>query len=229
MRIIRIARGGITGFAVVQDDGGYRRAEGDLYGGLRVTDTKIEPDALLAPVVPTTVYAIGLNYRAHAVEMDKPIPEHPVVTMKSPTVLLDPGGEIVLPRFLASDSVDYECELAVVIGRSCRNVTPEEAYDYVFGYTAANDVSARDWQNRRQHHACAGDGDPYGDADGGGGGAAAAALPGGGGRGGGGNRRHRPAGEPRRGRDGGATRGAVAANVAECFPRRGISSATSGS
>ena len=78
--------------------------------------------------------------------MSKPIPEHPVVTMKSPTALLAPGGVIELPRFLPSDSVDFECELGIIIGKRCKNVRAEEALDYVFGYTVANDVSARDWQ-----------------------------------------------------------------------------------
>lgn len=100
----------------------------------------------LAPLEPTTVYAIGLNYRSHAIEMNKPIPEHPVVTMKSPTAVVGPEAPIVLPRCLRSDEVDYEGELAVVIGKTCRNARLEHALDFVSGYTIANDVSARDWQ-----------------------------------------------------------------------------------
>jgi 2-keto-4-pentenoate hydratase/2-oxohepta-3-ene-1,7-dioic acid hydratase in catechol pathway len=127
-------------------EGRYYRAEGAIWTGLRATEVALPGEQLLAPVTPSTIYAIGLNYRSHALEMDKPIPDHPVVTMKSPSALQHPGGDIVLPRFLPSDSVDYECELAVVIGKTCRNVSPEAALDYVAGYTAANDVSARDWQ-----------------------------------------------------------------------------------
>ena len=75
-------------------------------------------------------------------------PQHPVVFMKSTTALQDPGGPIVLPTYLASQEVDYECELAVVIGRRCKNVARADALSCVLGYTAANDVSARDWQTR---------------------------------------------------------------------------------
>lgn len=146
MQIARLSDGADGAFHAIVRDGVYYRAEGGPFSGLQATDEPVAEPVLLAPVVPTTIYAIGLNYRAHAIEMDKPIPEHPVVTMKSPSALLDPGGAIVLPRFLPSDSVDYECELAVVIGRRCRNIRAAEAIDYVAGFTAANDVSARDWQ-----------------------------------------------------------------------------------
>ncbi len=131
---------------LIESEGTFFRADGDLTNGLVPRDEVVQKPVLASPVAPSTIYAIGLNYRAHALEMDKPIPEHPVVTMKSPTALLAPEGEIVLPRYLPSDSVDYECELAIIIGRTCRNVTPDEALDHVAGYTAANDVSARDWQ-----------------------------------------------------------------------------------
>ena len=103
--------------------------------------------SILSPIVPKVIYAIGLNYREHAIEMGKPIPEYPVVTMKSTTSLLNPEGKIKLPRFLRSDEVDYECELAVLIGKTICNVSRVEALSFVGGYTAANDVSARDWQN----------------------------------------------------------------------------------
>jgi len=76
------------------------------------------------------------------------IPEHPILFMKSTASVQDPGEPIRIPRFLASDQVDYECELAVVIGRTCKNVSRENALDHVLGYTCANDVSARDWQIR---------------------------------------------------------------------------------
>jgi len=132
-----------------QDEDQWVLCRGSLEAGFVATEEvlDLETDARwLPPVIPPTIYAIGLNYKAHAIEMAKPIPEHPVVTMKSPTALLEPGGIIRLPRFLASDSVDFECELGIIIGRRCKNVSPEDALNYVFGYTAANDVSARDWQ-----------------------------------------------------------------------------------
>ena len=122
------------------------RLEGDLYGEFKQTDELIQPVKRLAPIVPTAIFGIGQNYQKHAEEMGKPVPEYPVVFMKNPSSLLDPDGVIELPRALHSDRVDYECELAVVIGKDCKNVSVENALDYVLGYTCANDVSARDWQ-----------------------------------------------------------------------------------
>jgi len=81
-------------------------------------------------------------------EGGSPYPEYPVLFMKSPASVQNPGDPIEIPVALASDEVDYEAELAVVIGRRCKNVSRERALDYVLGYTCANDVSARDWQSR---------------------------------------------------------------------------------
>ncbi|MGB0409054.1 MAG: fumarylacetoacetate hydrolase family protein [Opitutales bacterium] len=122
------------------------RIEGDLFGTFSVTDEVLDPVKRLAPVEPVTIYAIGLNYREHAAEMKTEIPEYPVVFAKSISSVVDPDAPILLPRHLHSDQVDYECELAVVIGQRCKNVAAADALDYVLGYTCANDVSARDWQ-----------------------------------------------------------------------------------
>ena len=91
---------------------------------------------------------IGLNYRRHAAETGAAIPQRPVLFMKSPGAVQDPEAPIELPTALASHHVDYEAELAVVIGRRCKNVGVDEALGAVLGYTCANDVSARDWQKR---------------------------------------------------------------------------------
>jgi len=96
--------------------------------------------------VPAAILAIGLNYRRHAEETGAGVPTHPVLFMKMPGAVQNPGDPIVLPRWLRSDKVDYEAELAVVIGRTCRNVSRAEAMGCVLGYACANDVSARDWQ-----------------------------------------------------------------------------------
>lgn len=122
------------------------RIEGDVLGEFSVTDEILEPVKRLAPVEPVQIYAIGLNYREHAKEMAAEIPEYPVVFAKSISSVAHPDGTIILPRHLHSDQVDYEGELAVVIGKRCKNISPNEALDYVLGYTCANDVSARDWQ-----------------------------------------------------------------------------------
>lgn len=125
---------------------GIVEAMGDPFTGLRATEKPADIKVLLAPIAPRAILGIGLNYRKHAEEGGAAIPTYPVVFMKLPGSVQRPGGPIVLPRHLRSDAVDYECELAVVIGRTCKNVSVDDALDYVLGYTCANDVSARDWQ-----------------------------------------------------------------------------------
>ena len=122
---------------------------GDLFGAWHSTDQVLSLSnvKLLAPIVPPNILAIGLNYRAHAQESNMQIPDHPVLFIKATNALCNPGDPIILPR-AAPDEVDYECELAIVIGRQAHHVPAERALDYVFGYTCANDVSARDCQNR---------------------------------------------------------------------------------
>jgi 2-keto-4-pentenoate hydratase/2-oxohepta-3-ene-1,7-dioic acid hydratase in catechol pathway len=90
-----------------------------------------------------------LNYRKHAEETNAKLPEYPIVFFKGINTLQNPGDAIEIPTHLRSDEVDYECELAVVIGKPCKNVSRANALDYVLGYTCANDVSARDWQIKR--------------------------------------------------------------------------------
>lgn len=99
----------------------------------------------LAPVPrPGKLICIGLNYRDHAAESNMPIPERPVVFSKFSTAVIAPGEPVVLPT--TSTQVDYEAELAVVIGRRAKNVSAARALDYVLGYTCFNDISARDFQ-----------------------------------------------------------------------------------
>jgi acylpyruvate hydrolase len=98
-----------------------------------------------APVPrPGKLICIGLNYRDHAAESNMPIPEKPVIFSKFPTCVIAPGEQVVVPA--TSKQVDYEAELAVVIGRRAKNVSAAQALDHVLGYTAFNDVSARDFQ-----------------------------------------------------------------------------------
>lgn len=120
--------------------------EGDLFGEYTVSERRLPIRERLAPVRPSVIIGIAQNYRAHALEMGGDLPQQPVFFIKLPGSLQDPGKPIQLPRHLRSDKVDFESELAVVIGRTCRNVPVESALDHVLGYTAANDVSARDWQ-----------------------------------------------------------------------------------
>ncbi|MEQ9408785.1 MAG: fumarylacetoacetate hydrolase family protein [Fuerstiella sp.] len=126
-------------------DDSFTRLDGDLFGSLTDTGEPVS-GKLLTPLDPAAILCIGLNYRKHAEEGKADIPENPVLFMKTSTTAQNPGDPIVLPRKLRSDRVDYECELAVVIGRTCYNVSKNDALNYVLGYTCANDVSARDWQ-----------------------------------------------------------------------------------
>jgi 2-keto-4-pentenoate hydratase/2-oxohepta-3-ene-1,7-dioic acid hydratase in catechol pathway len=123
------------------------RIEGDWAGGWRVTKETVGVARLLAPIVPTDILCIGLNYREHAKESGSAIPQNPMLFIKAGNALNNPLDPINVPRL--SSQVDYEGELAVVIAKDAKNVSREKAMDYVLGYTCANDVSARDWQRDR--------------------------------------------------------------------------------
>ena len=146
MKIIRHLTPAGPAYASLQPDGSAREITGDLYGEFRVTDRVVTPGKLLTPVVPVYLPCIGLNYKRHAAESNSPTPPHPVLFVKNPACAQNPGDPIEIPVKLPSTSVDYECELAVVMGRRCKNVSRADALNYVLGYTCANDVSARDWQ-----------------------------------------------------------------------------------
>ncbi len=130
----------------LREDGTAERLQGGLFDRPRPTGVSVEVSKVLAPVVPAAVFCTGLNYRKHAEETGARIPTHPVLFMKAPTALQNPGDPILIPTHLASHQVDFECELAIVIGRTAKNVPRERATDYILGYTCSNDVSARDWQ-----------------------------------------------------------------------------------
>lgn len=103
---------------------------------------------LLAPCTPSKIIALGLNYRPHAAEMNESLPENPLIFLKPPTSVIGPEDNIVYPP--TSSQVDYEGELAVVIGKPTWAVTEESAFDHIFGYTCFNDVTARDIQRQDQ-------------------------------------------------------------------------------
>ncbi len=132
-----------------QPSGGPFRIEGDIFSKHLVTNERAQIAKLLAPVSPAAILCIGLNYKRHAAESNLPAPQYPVLFVKGVNALQNPGDPILIPTHLTSDEVDYECELAVVIGKPCKNVSRAHALDYVLGYTCANDVSARDWQVKR--------------------------------------------------------------------------------
>ena len=121
--------------------------DGHLYDGLKKTREKKRVKKLLAPVEPAAILCIGLNYHQHAKETGATLPRYPVLFMKNPAVLNNPGDPIKIPPLCMDPlEVDYEVELAVVIAKAAKNVPEDIALDYVLGYTIANDVSARRWQ-----------------------------------------------------------------------------------
>jgi 2-keto-4-pentenoate hydratase/2-oxohepta-3-ene-1,7-dioic acid hydratase in catechol pathway len=148
MKIIRYLDGAGRAHHGTEEGGRVLQIEGDIFGDHTVTSKPADVERLLAPIEPKQFLGIGLNYRRHAEETNAKIPEYPILFMKGVNAVQDPGQPIVIPGHLPSAEVDYECELAVVIGRACKNVSRAQALDYVLGYTCANDVSARDWQIR---------------------------------------------------------------------------------
>ncbi len=146
MKIVRFLDGdGQETVGQQVDQGSAKRIEGCIFGDHQVTDEIVSISKLLAPVDPRAILCIGLNYQKHADESGLAAPEYPVLFMKNPNAATNHGDPIVIPK-VEQNHVDYECELAVVIGRAAKNVSKQDALDYVLGYTCANDVSGRDWQ-----------------------------------------------------------------------------------
>lgn len=147
MRIARFSHDETIRYGIV-DDGDLVVLAGDpLFAGFETTGERVPlaDAALLAPVIPRSkVVCVGKNYRDHAAEMGGEAPAEPLLFLKPNTAVIGPGDAIVRPR--QSQRTDFEGELAVVIGRVAKDVPVASALDYVFGYTVANDVTARDLQ-----------------------------------------------------------------------------------
>jgi 2-keto-4-pentenoate hydratase/2-oxohepta-3-ene-1,7-dioic acid hydratase in catechol pathway len=138
---------GAVHFGIETADGNAEVLNQDPIMGLKPTGRICKIRSLKAPLLPTNIYGIGLNYRQHALETGLSIPEHPVVFMKATSSVIGPNETIFLPRCqMKGPEVDYEVELAVILGKAAKDVSEKDALDYVFGYTVANDVSARRWQ-----------------------------------------------------------------------------------
>jgi 2-keto-4-pentenoate hydratase/2-oxohepta-3-ene-1,7-dioic acid hydratase in catechol pathway len=139
---------------VVERDGALRLLDGDLFGRYALGDRVAEGGAgvfapavqLLAPVAPSKIVAIGLNYKDHAAEQGKPLPREPMLFLKPSTAVIGPGEPIRLPPGVGR--VDHEAEMGIVIGRRATSVKAADAGAYVLGVTCSNDVTARDMQNR---------------------------------------------------------------------------------
>jgi 2-keto-4-pentenoate hydratase/2-oxohepta-3-ene-1,7-dioic acid hydratase in catechol pathway len=147
MKILRYIIDGAIQHGIIEGDH-VRRLTGSPYFSLELSDIKddLRKIQIIAPVSPSKIVAVGVNYRDHAGELEMEPPSDPVIFLKPPTALLNPGGTIVLPP--ESNRVDYEGELAVIIGKTCRNVSQSEALSFVLGYTCFNDVTARDLQEK---------------------------------------------------------------------------------
>jgi len=131
----------------VEESGTWRLVDGDLFGS-HTRGQEIAPDGhrLLAPVLPSKMVCIGLNYKDHAAEQNKPLPEWPLMFIKPSTAAIGPGDTIVIPPGIGR--VDHEAEVGVVIGRRATKVSERDAHQYVFGLICFNDVSARGLQQK---------------------------------------------------------------------------------
>ena len=147
-RIVRLSDGARAFYAHLQEDGTIREVPGDPGGGWGEPGPARECVGLswLPPCTPSKIVAVGYNYRAHIAELEHEVPEEPLLFMKPPSALLPTGEAIRLPA--ESRRVDYEGELAVVIGRRASSVPEARALEYVLSYTCLNDVTARDLQRK---------------------------------------------------------------------------------
>ena len=142
--MVEALRGEDAIFATAEDP---FSAEAKTFEPREIRPVPLSDATLLAPVRPSKIVCIGRNYREHAAELGHEVPKEPLIFLKPPSSLLDPGGRIVRPKI--SNRVDHEGELGVVVRKRCRNLREDEnVRDYILGYTCVNDVTARDLQNK---------------------------------------------------------------------------------
>lgn len=149
MKIARFNAGGVISYGIIEGKI-VRSIEGMPWESLNPAGPEYQLSSveLLAPVQPPNIIAIGVNYKGHADELGHDYPPAPVIFLKAASSVIGPEQSIMLPK-MAPGEVDYEAELAIVIGKTCRRVGEDEALDYVLGYTCGNDVSARDAQMKQ--------------------------------------------------------------------------------
>lgn len=147
MELIRFLKDDQTCYGLIEGEAVYA-VEGSIFGEFRRAEkvAALSEVRLLTPCQPTKILAVGLNYRTHATEAGMDVPPEPLVFSKPPSSVIGPLDPIVYP--VLSQHVDYEGELAVVMGQRARNVPPQKAHDFILGYTCGNDVTARDLQKR---------------------------------------------------------------------------------
>jgi 2-keto-4-pentenoate hydratase/2-oxohepta-3-ene-1,7-dioic acid hydratase in catechol pathway len=146
MKFLRFSYQGTESYGVLQEET-VTALRGDPFNDLDFAkEYHLSEVTLLAPVIPSKIVAVGLNYVDHARELQMEIPEEPILFMKPPTSLSGPGGNVVYPAM--THQLDYEAELAVVLKKKARFVMEEEVDDVVLGYTCSNDITARDLQRK---------------------------------------------------------------------------------
>jgi 2-keto-4-pentenoate hydratase/2-oxohepta-3-ene-1,7-dioic acid hydratase in catechol pathway len=147
MRIVRFDQKGRSGYGVLDGEKVLPIWE-NPFAGLTETGEvlALAEVTLLAPSEPSKIVALGLNYRDHAAEFGHPVPDEPLIFLKPGTAVIGPEAEIIYPRM--SRRVDYEAELAVVMGKTAHRVPEDRALEHVLGYTCFNDVTARDLQKK---------------------------------------------------------------------------------
>src|SRR6478609_8732492 len=146
LRVYRIQDGKSTRY-VSEREGTWRAIDGDIFGAF-TEGAEISPEGLrfLAPVMPSKIVCVGLNYRDHALEQGKPLPPEPLLFIKPSTSVIGPGASIENPMW--AGRIDHEAEVGIVIGRTARNVPMGKTAEYILGLTCVNDVTARDLQNK---------------------------------------------------------------------------------
>lgn len=147
-RLYRTEQPGGGSQYVVERDGVWHVVAGDIFGGKIVEGAEFNPEGAkyLAPVSPSKIVCVGLNYRDHALEQGKPLPPEPLLFIKPSTSVIGPGAAIENPMW--AGRIDHEAEVGIVIGKVARNVPMGKASDYILGLTCVNDVTARDLQNK---------------------------------------------------------------------------------
>jgi 2-keto-4-pentenoate hydratase/2-oxohepta-3-ene-1,7-dioic acid hydratase in catechol pathway len=163
VKIVRFRFQGQAEYGLLEaESGDIRLLVGDLFGQFEAGSVvaSLEDVELLPPIQPGKVVAVGYNYAGHADELKKAQPADPLIFLKAPSSIIGSGAEIVYPY--EAQNVSYEGELVVVIGRQCRRVSPEEALNYVLGYTCGNDITDRDLQKKDVQYARAKSYDTFG-------------------------------------------------------------------
>jgi 2-keto-4-pentenoate hydratase/2-oxohepta-3-ene-1,7-dioic acid hydratase in catechol pathway len=147
MLSVRFALGGRTSYGILEGERLFPIWDTPFQGVAKTGELFSRSEVtLLAPCEPTKIVALGLNYRDHAAEFGHPVPEEPLIFLKPSTAVIGPDANIIYPRM--SRRVDYEAELAVVMGKTARRVDENQALEYILGYTCFNDVTARDLQKK---------------------------------------------------------------------------------